>query len=85
MTPIEALPDRAKTNSNDTAFIASDDKWTYGRLAVQAERLACGLAARGIRKGDRIVLHMPNRGPIRESAPLPRERLIEKGEMRHDQ
>jgi long-chain acyl-CoA synthetase/feruloyl-CoA synthase len=55
------LHDRAKTNPSDVAFIAGGDKWTYGRLAAQADRLARGLVARGIGKGDRIALHMPNR------------------------
>ena len=61
MTPIEALYQRARTSPNGVAFIVGDDKWKYGWLAAQAERLARGLAGRGIRKGDRIALHMPNR------------------------
>ena len=61
MTPIEALYQRARTNPNGVAFIVGDDKWKYGWLAAQAERLARGLAGRGIRKGDSIALHMPNR------------------------
>jgi long-chain acyl-CoA synthetase len=61
LTPIEALHDRAKITPNAVAFIFGEDKWTYARLATQADRLARGLAARGIRKGDRIALHMPNR------------------------
>jgi long-chain acyl-CoA synthetase len=60
-TPIEALYQRARVNPNGVAFIVGDDKWKYGWLAAQAERLARGLAGRGIRKGDRIALHMPNR------------------------
>jgi long-chain acyl-CoA synthetase len=61
MTPIEALYQRARTSPNGVAFIVGDDKWKYGWLAAQAERLARGLAGRGIRKGDRIALQMPNR------------------------
>jgi len=61
MTPIEALYQRARTSPNGVAFIVGDDKWKYGWLAAQAERLARGLAGRGIQKGDRIALHMPNR------------------------
>jgi len=56
MTPIEALYQRARTSPNGVAFIVGDDKWKYGWLAAQAERLARGLAGRGIRKGDRIAL-----------------------------
>ena len=61
MTPIEALYQRARTSPNGVAFIVGDDKWKYGWLAAEAERLARGLAGRGIRKGDSIALHMPNR------------------------
>src|SRR5258706_8884904 len=61
MTPIEALYQCARTSPNGVAFIVGDDKWKYGWLAAQAERLARGLVGRGIRKGDRIALHMPNR------------------------
>jgi acyl-CoA synthetase (AMP-forming)/AMP-acid ligase II len=61
MTPIEALYQRARTSPNGVAVIVGDDKWKYGWLAAQAERVARGLAGRGIRKGNRIALHMPNR------------------------
>src|SRR5260370_6379807 len=61
MTPIEALYQRARTSPNGVAFIVGDAKWKFGWLAAKAERLARGLAGRGIRKGDRIALHMPNR------------------------
>jgi long-chain acyl-CoA synthetase len=60
-TPIEALYQRAKTSPNGVAFIVGEDRWIYGWLAAQVERLARGLAGRGIRKGDRIALHMANR------------------------
>src|SRR3979411_1299622 len=61
MTPIEALYQRARASPNGVAFIVGDDKWKYGWLAAEAERLARGLAGRGIRKGNRIAPHMPNR------------------------
>ena len=61
ITPIEALYQRARTSPNGVAFIVGHDTWNYGWLAAQAERLARGLAGRGIRKGDRIALHMANR------------------------
>src|SRR5258707_15671452 len=61
ITPIEALYQRARTSPNGVAFIVGEDKWKYGWLAAQAERLARGLAGRRIRKGDLIPLHMPNR------------------------
>jgi acyl-CoA synthetase (AMP-forming)/AMP-acid ligase II len=61
VTPIEALYQRARTSPNGVAFIVGDDKCKYGWLAAQAKRLARGLAGRGVRKGDRIALHMLNR------------------------
>jgi acyl-CoA synthetase (AMP-forming)/AMP-acid ligase II len=60
-TPIEALYRRARTSPSGLAFIVGEDKWKYGWLAAQAERLARGLTERGIRKGERVALHMSNR------------------------
>jgi len=61
MGPIKALRHQAETRPKGVAFIAGDDVWTYERLAAEVERLAGGLVARGLRKGDRIALHMANR------------------------
>jgi long-chain acyl-CoA synthetase len=61
MTPIAALHFQVGINPDGVAFINGNDRWTYERLALHAERLARGLVERGIRKGDRIALHMPNR------------------------
>jgi acyl-CoA synthetase (AMP-forming)/AMP-acid ligase II len=61
MTPTEALLYQVATNPNGVALIDGDDSWTYEWLAVRAERLARGFLGRGIRRGDRIALHMPNR------------------------
>ena len=47
-------------NQNDTAFIAAGDKWTFERFAGEVRRVARGLAARGVQKGDRIALYLPN-------------------------
>ncbi|MFD5631353.1 (2,3-dihydroxybenzoyl)adenylate synthase [Streptomyces sp. NPDC127072] len=40
--------------------------WTYRELDERADRLAAGFAARGISKGDRVVLHLPNIGEFVE-------------------
>ncbi|WP_405933317.1 (2,3-dihydroxybenzoyl)adenylate synthase [Streptomyces sp. NBC_00827] len=40
--------------------------WTYRELDERADRLAAGFAARGIAKGDRVVLHLPNVGEFFE-------------------
>ncbi|PRH78608.1 (2,3-dihydroxybenzoyl)adenylate synthase [Streptomyces solincola] len=34
--------------------------WTYGELDRRADRLAAGLSARGIGRGDRVVVQLPN-------------------------
>jgi long-chain acyl-CoA synthetase len=60
-TPANALMHHVQTRPDATAFIFHDDVWSYGRLAAEADRLARGLAARGVGPGDRVVLHMVNR------------------------
>ncbi|MFD0382163.1 AMP-binding protein [Streptomyces stramineus] len=35
-------------------------RWTYGELDDRADRMAAGFLAKGIRKGDRVVLQLPN-------------------------
>ncbi len=37
------------------------ERWSYGELAEHALRLAHGLAAAGIERGDRVALFAPNR------------------------
>lgn len=60
VTPLAALIDRAQSRPAAVAFVQREEAWTYDRLAAESTRLARGLLARGIRKGDRIVLHMAN-------------------------
>ena len=57
----EALIQRAQSRPDGTAFIFQQDLWTYRRLAREAERVARGLAANGVKAGDRVALHMMNR------------------------
>ncbi|MFI6348279.1 (2,3-dihydroxybenzoyl)adenylate synthase [Streptomyces sp. NPDC050560] len=40
--------------------------WTYRELDERADRLAAGFAARGIGRGDRVVLQLPNTGEFVE-------------------
>ena len=61
MTPTGALMHQAQTRPTSAAFVFHEEVWTYERLATEAERLARGLAARGVGPGDRIALHMMNR------------------------
>jgi acyl-CoA synthetase (AMP-forming)/AMP-acid ligase II len=59
--PTEVLMQRAQSRPESTAFVYQEDVWTYRRLAHESERVARGLAASGIKAGDRVVLHMTNR------------------------
>lgn len=61
MTPIQVLYKRARVNPEGLAFAVGEKRWSYAWLAAQAESVARGLAGRGLREGDRIVLHSPNR------------------------
>ena len=59
--PTEVLMQRAQSRPESTAFVFQEDVWTYRRLAHESERVARGLAARGVKAGDRVVLHLMNR------------------------
>ncbi|MBC8024946.1 MAG: acyl-CoA ligase (AMP-forming), exosortase A system-associated [Steroidobacteraceae bacterium] len=41
---------------------------TYAELAERSSRIAVGLAARGVRRGDRVVVHLQNRPEVVELA-----------------
>jgi acyl-CoA synthetase (AMP-forming)/AMP-acid ligase II len=56
-----ALAHQAQTRPKSAAFVFHEEVWIYERLAAEAERLARGMAARGVGPGDRIALHMMNR------------------------
>jgi long-chain acyl-CoA synthetase len=59
--PTEVLMQRAQSQPESTAFIFQEEAWTYQLLAQESERVARGLAASGVKRGDRVVLHMMNR------------------------
>src|SRR6202046_1912829 len=61
ITPSGALIHQAKSRPESTAFVFHQEVWTYRRLADEAERVARGLAAAGVKAGSRVVLHMMNR------------------------
>lgn len=60
MTPVQALQNQLALRPDEVAFIARGEAWSYRRLAHDAERLARALATRGVRRGDRVALHMFN-------------------------
>src|SRR5689334_23298578 len=50
----------ADTRPNHTALVHGAERLTYADLAERVERLAHGLACRGIRAGDRVALLLPS-------------------------
>jgi long-chain acyl-CoA synthetase len=60
MRPTGTLYHRSATDREKVAFVKDKEIWTYEGLAAEVERLARGLTERGIRKGDRVALHMAN-------------------------
>lgn len=61
LTPMQALTHQVRTKPQSTAFVFHEDVWTYERIASEAARLARAFAARGVKAGDRVALHMMNR------------------------
>lgn len=47
-------------NAANEAVVAGQERLTFADLDRISERLAHGLAARGVRKGDRVAIAMPN-------------------------
>lgn len=63
------LRERAATHPGRIALVDPEPErrtWTYRELDERADRLAAGFAARGIGKGDRVVLQLPNIGEFVE-------------------
>jgi acyl-CoA synthetase (AMP-forming)/AMP-acid ligase II len=58
---MNALFYQATTRPDGTVFIHEDIVWSYYDLLTGAEQLSRAFLAHGVRQGDRIVLHLPNR------------------------
>ncbi|MET8688448.1 (2,3-dihydroxybenzoyl)adenylate synthase [Streptomyces sp. NPDC004732] len=60
----EMLRERATEHPDRIAIVDPGSRparrWTYGELDRRADRLAAGLLARGIGKGDKVVVQLPN-------------------------
>jgi acyl-CoA synthetase (AMP-forming)/AMP-acid ligase II len=59
-SPISILDEWVNSRPKHVAFIARDEIWTYQRLATEADRVARGFWAHGVRPGGRVALHMAN-------------------------
>src|SRR5579885_2071227 len=50
----------ARRHADRAGFIWADKSWTWREIDAQVSALAAALAARGIAKGDRILVHSKN-------------------------
>jgi 2,3-dihydroxybenzoate-AMP ligase len=55
-----ALRRWARRSDGDVAVVDRDRRVTYAELDARADRLAAGLHAHGVRRGDRVVVQLPN-------------------------
>lgn len=60
LTIADALRRTAATAPDVEAIVASDGRTTWGALAEQVKQVSAGLAAEGVRKGDRVGLCLGN-------------------------
>lgn len=61
--PLDRILRRGQEHFADrTALIDSGRCWTYRQLDQRVDQLSTGLAALGIRNGDKVVVQLPNRG-----------------------
>src|SRR5262245_49711478 len=60
-TPIEALKEQVQVRQKSAAFVFHENVWTYERILAEAQRLARGMVAHGVKPGDRVAIHMMNR------------------------
>ncbi len=55
------LSERATATPDAEAVVGADGtRWTYAELDRRASELAGGLASRGVRRGDRVIVWLPN-------------------------
>jgi long-chain acyl-CoA synthetase len=59
-TLARVLDQAADRFGESTALVYNLKRWTYRELLAQVNRMAGGLSRMGVRKGDRVVLALPN-------------------------
>jgi long-chain acyl-CoA synthetase len=59
-TLLRLLDQHADRDAAHLACVVGGQRRTYGELADQVHRFACGLVALGLQPGDRVSLYMPN-------------------------
>lgn len=56
----QMLDQTAQRYPDVPALHFGEQRWTYGELLTLVNRLAGGMAQRGVRRGDRVVMALPN-------------------------
>jgi long-chain acyl-CoA synthetase len=56
----EFLEDAARKYPDKTALVSEGQRLTYAEIDAKANRLANALIEKGIRRGDRVILYLPN-------------------------
>jgi amino acid adenylation domain-containing protein len=54
------LEQSARLRPDKTALVSGGRRWTYAELESAANRLAVGLVAFGVERGDRVAIHLDN-------------------------
>src|SRR5262249_38575077 len=60
MNLAHVLTQNARRHGDRPAFVWGDKSWTWREMDAQISALAAALAARGIGRGDRLILHFKN-------------------------
>jgi acyl-CoA synthetase (AMP-forming)/AMP-acid ligase II len=58
--PIDALRRNAMDRPDFVVMVQGEDNWTYERFVNDVRHLSSGLVKHGVKRGDRIVLHLGN-------------------------
>jgi acyl-CoA synthetase (AMP-forming)/AMP-acid ligase II len=61
------LRQSARRYSREVGFVRGDDTWTWAELDRRANGMAAALAARGVKKGDRVLVQSKNCNQMFES------------------
>jgi amino acid adenylation domain-containing protein len=56
----EFLSNSARRKPEKVALICGNQQWSYAELDRMADRMANALVARGVRRGDRVAIHLHN-------------------------
>ena len=54
------LEEAARRHGDREALVFEDRRWTYGQWLAESDRVAKGLMAYGVDKGDRVGMWSPN-------------------------